>query len=62
MLIFGYGCSTPLNELYLMEYAGTVMTSFDHVLIPTRGNWFQTGGGTPIETLYGDVLPKWVGF
>ena len=20
------------------------------------------GGGTPIETLYGDVPPKWVGF
>ena len=27
-------------------YAGTVMTSFDHVMIPTRGNWFQTN---PLE-------------
>ena len=22
----------------------------------------KPGGGTPIETLYGDVPPKWVGF
>ena len=27
-------------------YAGIVMMSFDHVLIPTRGNWFQTN---PLE-------------
>ena len=24
--------------------------------------WLISGGGTPIETLYGDVPPKWVGF
>ena len=28
------------------QYAGTVMTLFDHVLIPTRGNWFHTN---PLE-------------
>ena len=27
-------------------YAGTVITSFNHVMIPTRGNWFQTN---PLE-------------
>ena len=27
-------------------YAGTVMTSFDHVMILTHGNWFQTN---PLE-------------
>ena len=27
-------------------YAGTVMMSFNHVMIPTRGNWFQTN---PLE-------------
>ena len=25
-------------------------------------NILTRGGGTPIETLYGDVPPKWVGF
>ena len=24
------------------QYAGTVVTSFNQVMIPTRGNWFQT--------------------
>ena len=24
--------------------------------------WGKAGGGTPIEMLYGDVPPKWVGF
>ena len=24
------------------QYAGTVMMSFDYVVIPTHGNWFQT--------------------
>ena len=24
--------------------------------------WLHTRGSTPIETLYGDVPPKWVGF
>ena len=26
------------------------------------GRWGKARGGTPIETLYGDVPPKWVGF
>ena len=26
----------------LLIYACTVNTSFDHVMIPTHGNWFQT--------------------
>ena len=28
-------------RFHLALYAGTVMTSLDHVLIPTRSNWFQ---------------------
>ena len=37
----------PTSDLFLLDcntniYAGTVMTSFDHVMIPTRGTWFQT--------------------
>ena len=33
------------------KYAGTVMTSFEHIMIPTRGNWFQTN---PLEHELGD--------
>ena len=35
-----------------------------HWLEGERSNHFATGGGggTSIETLYGDVPPKWVGF
>ena len=38
--------------------AATVMTvEFGTIHYHSLG-----GGGTPIETLYGDVPPKWVGF
>ena len=30
----------------IVQYAGTVMTSFDRVMIPTRGKWFRTN---PLE-------------
>ena len=36
----------PRNNTNSLQYAGTVMTSFDHVMIPTRGNQFQTN---PLE-------------
>ena len=27
--------------LHHVQYAGTMMTSFNYIMIPTRGNWFQ---------------------
>ena len=35
----------PLNHVSFIDlkiFAGQVMTSFTHVVIPTRSNWFQT--------------------
>ena len=28
------------NNLFSKQYAGTVMTSCDNIIIPTGGNWF----------------------
>ena len=39
------------SKCFSMQYAGTVMTSFDHIMIPTRGNWFQTN---PLEHEFDD--------
>ena len=37
----------PINGFCTWSiYAGTVITSFNHVMIPTRGNWLQTN---PLE-------------
>ena len=50
-------CShNALHKSMDQQYTGTVMTSFDHVMIPTRGNWFQTN---PLEHESDDraVLP-----
>ena len=30
----------------MTPYAGTVMTSFNYIIMPTLGNWFQTN---PLE-------------
>ena len=30
------------RQLRYLIYAGTVMTSFNYITIPTRSNWFQT--------------------
>ena len=32
----------PKNVFLREIFAGEVMTSFNHVVIATRGNWFQT--------------------
>ena len=32
----------PLFLYLFITFAGEVMTSFNHVVTPTRGNWFQT--------------------
>ena len=45
-LIWLLACMMSTNHTVVCTYAGTVMMSFDHVIIPTCSNWFQTN---PLE-------------
>ena len=41
-LLFGNLATVHLFNVLILQYAGTVMTSNDYVISPTRGCWFQT--------------------
>ena len=46
-----FACVSSENWMISYDYAGRLMTSFNNVMIQTRGNWFQAN---PLEHEWND--------